>query len=281
MKQKLLPALATMAAGLAFAGASQATPAPTLVATIYGEYDTNGIGDLPSSVTSGLTWVNNSGDYDTPALFFVNTTGEAITGVQLQLSGFGEGTYNNGKTQTVTLGTLDPGSVTELAWSGGCSPGMLFCNDYDDEYSSNYGANPHGAPTVPKYSTGSPTGPGGTPTDCTLNVSGNNPEWFNFCAPTGNFNVVMTGKWNGQSVYSLFGEVNIAGSYVGWEGVDPYGWSENADFDVHSGQVSGVLANIYLGTVPTTPEPSALALMAAGLLGLGMAMRRRMSSKSR
>ncbi len=271
MKQKLLSVAAALAC-LAFAASARAS---TLVATIYGVYDAeSGINNLPSSVTNGLTPVDSNGVYDTPSLFFVNTTSAPITNVHLQLTGYGTGTYNNGATQTVSVTDLAAGSVTQLAWEGGCPAGTLFCYDYDDEYSNNYGANPNGALTDPSFA--GPNNSGGGATDCTLNNAGGTPGWFNFCAPTGNFKVTMTGTWNSQAVYSVFGETDVSGNYTGWQGVDPNGWSENAAYDVHSGTVSGVLANIYLGTPPSaTPEPASLLLFGTSLLGLAWMLRRK------
>ncbi len=92
-----------------------------------------------------------------------------------------------------------------------------------------------------------------------LNYAGVDPQWKNFCAPTGNFKVTFTGTLsgtgalNGRSIAAVFGEYNVNGQYVGWEGLDPLGWSENASYDVHVGGVNGVLANIYLGTPGTVP----------------------------
>lgn len=243
---------AALAAILAACGAAQAEP----VATIYGAYDASGIGVLPSAVTSGLTWNNDTFTYDTPSLFFVNSSAFDITDVNLQLTGYGAGTFNNGITQNISVGTLAANSVFQLVWNGAFSAGNLFASDYDDEYFNNYGANPLGAP-------------GDAATDCTLNASGLHPEWFNYCAPVGNFSVTMTGTWNGQSVYSVFAETDTLGHYVGWEGVDPNGWSENATYDVHTDNVNGVLANINIGTPPTdVPEAPSYLMLAAGMLTL-------------
>ncbi len=249
---------------------AQATP--TLVATIYGQYDTSGIGSLPSAVTSGLNWYGNSSVYDTPTLFFVNPTGYNISNAQMVLSvstavNNGQNTLNNGLSQTVNLGTISNTGVTQVNWG---NAGPLFSYDYDDMYSSNYGKGI--------------AGNSGSSAECSLNIS--QPQWFNFCAPTGNFKVSFTGTLsgtgalNGQSVAAVFGEVNVNGQYVGWQGLDPNGWSENATYDVHTGSVSGVLANIYIGTtgtVPTSPvpEPSEYALMASGLGLLGFIATRR------
>ena len=252
----------------ALAGTAQA--GPTLVATIYGEYDTGGFSDLASIVpnfSSLAQYSSGAATYDTPALFFVNPTSYAITGDQATLLGYGTGTLNNGLSQIISLPNLPADSITEVIWSGNCAHGTLFCADYDDEYDGNHGGNPLSAP-------------GSSSQDCTLPNAAPSGPWYRYCAPTGNFGVTYTGTWgNGsQAVYSVFSpSSNASGGFVGWEGIDPNGWSENALDDVHNGSINGVLANIYLGTPPPTgvPEPLSLSLFGAGVAGVAWVRRRK------
>jgi len=254
---------------------------PTLVATIYGVYDAeDGIGDLPSGVTNGLSQYGSSGVYDTPSLFFVNPTGYSITGAQVVLTvspvfNSGQNTLNNGVSQTIGLGTINPLSVTQFAWGYNVNQSPLGVYDYDDEYSQNYGAGIAG-------------NSGSYAADCTLNTIGGQSGWSNFCAPVGNFGVQFSGVLsgagllNGQSVAAVFSEFDINDVYTGWEGLDPLGWSENLLYDVHSGTVSGVLANIYVGTTDTVPgspntaipEPQTLPLVGLALFLISRKRRR-------
>jgi hypothetical protein len=89
----------------------------------------------------------------------------------------------------------------------------------------------------------------------------------------------MTAMWDGQPIFAQFspdntqfgGNGNVAGTFVGWEGLDPTGLSETT-FDNHSGEEAGVLADILVGTPPTgVPEPSTWAMMLVGFAGLGFA----------
>jgi len=262
--------------------AFQAAGADTPVATIYGVYDSSGLSNLPSSAVAGLTPENLYNPGDTPSLYFLNTSGFNIANAQMMLSvdfgqNNGQNTLNQGQSQTVGLGTLGMGTATEVTWG---SSGPLFNYDYDDSYSSW-----NGAPFAGNS--------GSFGADCTLNAPGVHPEWTNYCSPVGNFLVqfsgtLMDGSNNGagQSVAAVFSEYDVNNVYTGWEGVDPNGWSENASYDVHAGTVSGILANIYLGTVGTVPtspngpsntvpEPATLALVGIAAAACLLARRQR------
>ncbi len=231
--------LACMVGLVAFAPAANATT----VATISGCYD--------------------CGVFDTPSLIFNNTTGGTLTNSQIVLQGY-DG-QNTGNSETVSLGTLAAGS-TQFFWGSlpGVSPSTIPHNlsayDYDDEYL--------GTPAIIADPTcgGSGCAPGG------------GPKWY---ADVGNFSVTFTalvvgGAFDGQAVFSVFSPgSNATGGFVGWEGLDPNGFSESPLYDVHTGVVTGDLANIDLGLPPTgVPEPISLSLFGAGLAG-AVAMRRR------
>jgi hypothetical protein len=98
-----------------------------------------------------------------------------------------------------------------------------------------------------------------------------------YCSQLGNFDVTFTAMWNGQPIYAVFSPDNtqdggnVAGTFVGWEGIDPAGWSESL-YDDHSSTEEGVLANIYVGSPRSTvPELSTWAMMLMGFAGLGYA----------
>jgi hypothetical protein len=216
----------------------------TTVATISGCYD--------------------CGVFDTPSLIFNNTTGGTLTNAQMVLHGYNG--LNNGISETVNLGTLTSGS-TQFFWgslpgvSGATSPGILSAYDYDDEYVGT------------AFIINDPTCGGG---GC---AGGGGPTWY---ADTGNFDVTFTatvsgGIYDGQSVYSVFSpDSNATGGFVGWEGLDPNGYSESPLYDVHTGVVTGDLANIDLGVPPSdVPEPLTLSLFGAGLAGAAAIRRRR------
>ena len=207
--------------------------------------------------------------FDTPSLVFNNTTGGKLINAQMLLTGY-QGD-NNGLTATVNLGTLGAGS-TQFFW--GSLPGAngstnLTAGDYDDEFNQG---------------TGSPNWLGGTPAGSICDVlgdtdsagscvGGGGPYWY---AQTGNFSVTFTatvsgGVYNGQSVYSVFSPTsNATGGFVGWEGLDKAGYSENPRYDDHAGSLTGTLANINLGTVPPVPEPETLSVLSALFVGLGL-----------
>ena len=237
-------ALAGYAVIAAFTAVSPASA--TTVATISGCYD--------------------CGVYDTASLIFNNTTGGTLIDATMTLTGY-QG-LNNGLTATVNLGTLGAGS-TQIFWgnlpvvSSSTVPGNLTAYDYDDEYI--------GTPDI----INDPTCGGG---GC---APGGGPQWY---AQVGNFSVLFTavvsgGAYDGQNVYSEFSPTsNVTGSFVGWEGLDPNGYSESPLYDVHSGSVTGDMANIDLGLPPppgTVPEPASFGLVFAALAALRFSTRRR------
>lgn len=176
-------------------------------------------------------------EYDTPELTFHNTSAYVFTNAQMVLTGY-QG-LNNGVTQTVSLGTIGIGDSSVL-WNG---PGPLFAYDYDD---SKGGGGPCPA----------------------------NPVNAGLCNDVGNFSVTFTAIWNGVSIYSVFSpHSNATGGFVGWEGLNPDGLSEDPTYDVHNGTVNGTLAYIDVGTPPPIPEPGIVYLMAASLGALGIARR--------
>jgi len=188
--------------------------------------------------------------YDTPCLQFHNTTGFDFTNAQMVLKGYGTGTLNNGVSQTVSLPDMAANTDTNVVWSTGGGPGDLFAYDYDDEWGFQAPCPFPGA------------------IDAGL------------CAQVGNFSVTFTAMWNGQPIFSVFSPTtNASGGFVGWEGIDPDGWSENPLYDVHTGSLTGVLANIYVGTPPSVPEPGALGMFGLGMLMVGLfaGLRRRTS----
>lgn len=272
VKQSLF--LSGTALGAVGALAPPGASASTLVATIYGVYDSNACGDTPSSCLSppagqplATGYLNNAAggqdsSYDTPSLYFNNNTGFAFTNVQVFLKSY-QG-LNMGSATTVPAvqlngGTIPSDTVYQLIWNqngdgtGNSYPtsppvttANLFSYDYDDYYFNSVGNT----------------------------YAGCSAEGYTYCTPVGNFEVTFTAMWNGEPIFSQFSPTNnVTGGFVGWEGIDQNGWSETT-YDNHTGTTAGVLANIYVGT-PGTPEPSTWAMMLLGFAGLGYASYRK------
>ena len=181
--------------------------------------------------------------YDTPTLIFHNTSAFAFTNVQITLHGYQAGSGSAGITQSRSLADILAGTDSSFTWLEASSPGNLFSYDYDDSFGG-----------------GGPCPPGAI-----------NPG---LCFNVGNFNVTFTAMWNGVAVFSQFSpHTNATGGFVGWEGLNPDGLSEDPLYDVHNGTVNGTLAFIDIGT--PAPEPATLALVGIALAGLGLARRRK------
>jgi len=232
------------------------------------------------STINGFYDVDN---YDTPSLHVSNTTGFDFTNVQMTVTGY-QG-INNGLSQTASMPDIGAGTTAIWTWGtnipggpGCCGvvPGNLFSYDYDDQYVNTF------TPVVGQGLASSPSSP------VLVNAPQCAPQasiyGWNYCADVGNFYVTITAEWNGQSIYAQFspdptlpGAGNAAGAFVGWEGLDPQGWSETT-YDAHvDGGPNGVLANIYVGTPPPvgTPEPGSVMLLGGALLAFAGILRKR------
>lgn len=174
-----------------------------------------------------------------------HASGFDFTNVHIHLIGCQSGSLSFGLTGDRDLPDIAAGTDSNFIWNDPTTAGNLFSYDYDDSFGG-------GGPCPP------------------------NPVNSGLCNDVGNFEVVFTAMWDGQSVYSVFSpHTNATGGFVGWEGLNPDGLSEDPNYDVHTGSVTGTLAYIDIGVPPTVPEPGTLALLAASLAGFRFARRRR------
>jgi len=173
------------------------------------------------------------GVFDTASLIVNNTTGGTLENSQLLLYAY-QG-QNNGLSATVSLGNLGAGS-SQFFW--GSLPGVSSSTSPGNLTAYDYDDEYIGTSAI----INDPTCGGG---GC---APGGGPQWY---AQVGNFNVTFTATV-------------VGGIYDGD--------SESPLYDVHTGVVTGDLANIDLGVPPPpstgVPEPGTLVLFGLGLVGL-------------
>jgi len=291
MKSGLKRELLTATGAAAMLLLSQAAHATTIVATIIGAYDASSCsaGNGYCGTENGTTITNyatNGGTVaDTPSLFILNPNSTSMTGASLVLTGYQDfaggnsaaslsNTAPNAAVTDLALPAIAPHTVYQLIWNGGSGGGVtdtvvngtnLFAYDYDDTEGNAAGT---GTTDSLGHTCGSGTG-----------------ALTTICAYVGNFDAKFSATLNGGPIAANFSPDNtqdggnVAGSFVGWEGLDADGLSET-HADAHTATFPGTLAVITTGTkgAQPTPEPGTLALVGAALGALGVARRRRKRS---
>jgi hypothetical protein len=194
-------------------------------------------------------------EYDTAELIYNNSTNYDFTNAQMVLTPYQPGTLDYSQApEAISLGTISANTNDEVIWGNFPSAGPLSNYDFDDDWGNSAAGNPA----------------------CVLPTP--------YCALVGNFSVAFTATWAnpayndgaGIEISALFSPTtNATGGFVGWEGLDPNGFSESV-YDDHNGSITGTLAYIDVGPpMSGVPEPATWAMSLIGFGAVGFALRGR------